>query len=131
MPLVWFKVDGGFSRHPKVLQLGRSRVPCMGLWLTAGLESAASSWDGWIPRELVRNWDPKGRYSARLVTVGLWEETSRDGQPGYQFHDWHDYQPASSEVVRRHKARSEAGRIGGLKSARMRRAPPAGPQANA
>lgn len=118
----WFKVDDSFFSHPKVLRLGRQRVPCVGLWLTAGLFSSVAGLDGFVPREAVTDWDPRGAYSARLVAVGLWSETRRGGESGYLFHDWHEYQLSSSEWEQRRKARAEAGRLGGLRSAQARRA---------
>lgn len=56
----------------------------------------------------------------RLAKAGLWEEV----EGGFQFHDWHDFQPDGQEVRARRAETSEKRRIAGKKGAQARWAPP-------
>jgi hypothetical protein len=118
----WFKVDDKLHDHRKVRKLGRDKLPGLGLWTACGSWSAANVTDGFVPQDVVQRYDPKGRYARVLVAVGLWVEEIVDGEDGYRFHDWDEYQPSSTEVEERRKRRVEAGRFGGLRSAQARRA---------
>lgn len=112
----WFKSDDSFYRHRKVRKLGKDRLPAVGLWQLAGTWCAdnvdTNTADGFVPDEQVDTWDPRHRYAKRLVDVGLWERTEVDGEHGYVFHDWPDYQPtratveAEREAWRQRKERS-------------------------
>ncbi|GAA2178240.1 hypothetical protein GCM10009785_00070 [Brooklawnia cerclae] len=96
--MAWFKIDDSLHDHPKVRRAGAAAV---GVWATAGSFSSAYKTDGFIPSWWVSGWGKTGTTAARkLVAVGLWNETERDGEPGYQFHDWDDYQPTSDEIER-------------------------------
>jgi hypothetical protein len=53
-----------------------------------------------------------------LTNAGLWYEV--DG--GYAIHDYLTYQPSKADVLAERKQKSEAGRLGGKKSAEARRA---------
>jgi hypothetical protein len=97
--MTWFKVDDGLADHRKVRQLGRDRLPAMGLWALSGSWAARELTDGFVPEEIVQRHDPKHRYARRLVDVGLWEHAKQDGEDGYQFHDWVDMQPTKVEVL--------------------------------
>lgn len=125
--MTWFKTDDGFWRHRKVRKLGRAKltttaqVACAGLWQLAGSWAADNESDGFVPTEQVQQWDPKLTLVARLVHVGLWHETEVDGEPGYRFHDWHDYNPTADEVQDKRAKRAAAGRLGGLRSGQSRR----------
>ncbi|PXY17360.1 hypothetical protein [Prauserella flavalba] len=98
----WFKSDDSFYRHPKVRKLGKDKLPAVGLWELAGTWCAdnvdTNVADGFVPDEQVEAWDPRHRYAKRLVDVGLWERTEVDGEHGYVFHDWADYQPTRATV---------------------------------
>lgn len=107
--MAWFKVDDGFYTHPKVMAIPRGeRMACIGLWLTAGVWSAQQLTDGFVPFYMLEEWGAATDYGNTLCHVGLWqyvpEVSQRDnlGQdgtvPGYQFHDWKEYQPQRSEV---------------------------------
>lgn len=72
----------------------------------AGSHSMAYKTDGFVPAWFVASWRGGIRAAETLVTVGLWEVAERDGEAGYQFHDWHDYQPSADEIERdRQRAR--------------------------
>jgi len=128
--MTWFKTDDGFWRHRKVRRLGRAKVSvpaqvaCAGLWQLAGSWAADDTSDGFVPREQVEQWDPKLQLAARLVDVDLWHETEVDGEPGYRFHDWADYNPTADEVADKRAKRAAAGRRGGVKSGETRRTKP-------
>lgn len=100
--MTWFKTDDSFWRHPKIRKLGKDRLPAVGLWQLAGTwcadNIAMSAADGFVPDEQVEQWDPKHRYAKRLVAVGLWYRTEVDGEHGYLFHDWAEYQHTRESV---------------------------------
>lgn len=113
--MTWFKVDDGFWRHAKVRKLGtKDRVAAVGVWTLAGNWSADNTTDGFVPREQVEVWDPKCKLADRLVAVGLWRHAEQDGEKGYRFHQWSEFQPtresieAEREAWRRRKAAQRA-----------------------
>lgn len=112
--MTWFKVDDGFYRHRKVRKLGKDRVAAVGLWALAGNWCADNTTDGFIPAEQVATWDPRLKLAGRLVDVVLWHESEVDGERGYQFHQWEDFQPtresieAEREAWRRRKAKQRS-----------------------
>ncbi|GLW91810.1 hypothetical protein [Actinokineospora globicatena] len=119
--MTWFKADDRLADHRKVRLLGRDRLPAMGLWVLAGTWAAGAATDGFVPRAVARSWDARGRLADRLVQVGLWHNHTADGEPGYLFHDWTDYQPTAAETTAKQQKRAEAGRRGGVKSGQTRR----------
>jgi hypothetical protein len=119
--MTWFKVDDHFRDHPKVRQLGRSRLAAVGLWTLVGNWCADNPSDGFAPVEVVRRYSRDLRLADRLVQVGLWEEAKQDGEIGYQFHDWLDVQPSAKEQAEKRRKRREAGRLGGVRSGESRR----------
>lgn len=98
----WFKSDDSFWRHPKVRRLGKDRLSAVGLWELSGTwcsdNIATNVLDGFVPDEQVEVWDPKHRCAKRLVEVGLWERVEAEGEHGYVFHDWADYNPTKASV---------------------------------
>lgn len=100
--MTWFKADDAFWRHRKVRKLGKDKLPAAGLWVLAGTwctdNIATSTLDGWIPAEAVEAWDPRLRYAKRLVDVGLWHEVEHEGEAGYRYHDWSEFQRTKAEV---------------------------------
>ena len=119
--MTWFKVDDGFHDHKKVRRLGKDRTAAVGVWTLCGSWSADTGADGFVPTEIVQRHDPREKLAARLVDVGLWHRDEVDGEPGYRFHDWHDYQPTADEVEEKRAKRAAAGRLGGLRSGQSRR----------
>lgn len=100
--MTWFKVDDVFWRHRKVRKLGREKLSSIGLWILAGSWCAdnidENLTDGFVPREQLEQWDPKLRYAKRLVDAGLWHEAEHDGETGFEFHDWSNYQKTRDQV---------------------------------
>lgn len=123
--MTWFKVDDSFYRSRKVRRLGRDRVAAVGLWTLCGDWSADNLTDGFVPWEVVEEWDAKRRLAHRLIAVALWHEAEADGEEGVQFHDWHDWQPTKDQVIQRRKADAE--RRARWREARRNASKPAGP----
>lgn len=95
----WFNVDDGFHSHPKGRKAG---LEAIGLWTIAGSYCMSYLTDGFVSEWVVKSW-PKGPALAKkLVAVGLWIPTEKDGDKGFQFHDW--------ELSQRSKIQVEADR---------------------
>jgi hypothetical protein len=100
----WFKVDDHFHSHPKVKKCG---LEVVGLWTVSGSYCMAHLTDGFVEELFVRGWRRGLKMAATLVEAGLWYEVTRDGEKGWQFHDWDKYQPTKKQVeAEREKARS-------------------------
>jgi hypothetical protein len=115
--VAWFSVDDALVDHKKVRRLGADRLTAMGLWVLCGSWAAAALTDGFVPADVVRRHDAAEKLAGRLVTVDLWERATMDGEPGYRYHDWTDYQPTAEQVAQRRRQRQEAGRRGGYAKA--------------
>lgn len=96
--MVWFKVDDKLHDHPKVRRLGKDKLAALGLWTTCGSWAADTTSDGFVPREVVRRHDPRERVAAKLVSSGLWAKSEQNGEIGYQFHQWDEYQPTAASI---------------------------------
>jgi hypothetical protein len=99
----WVKLDDQFTDHPKIAKAGP-----MAAWLfVCGLAYCGRFLtDGLIPREQVRRLadidDPMAQ-AAKLVSVGLWHETSG----GFQVNDYLEYNPAAEKVRAERSAAKE------------------------
>lgn len=114
----WFRMDDGFHSHPKAKRAGLAAV---GLWSLAGTYSAAYKLGGFVPEWFVDGW-PQGRKHARsLVEARLWSVSAKDSEPGWQFHDWDDFQPTVEEIERdrEHARERQRRRRENLRKARM------------
>jgi hypothetical protein len=96
----WFKTDDKLPNHRKARAVRKSHpdksrdVAPFGIWVMAG----ALSDDGWVPLEVIEDWDDNAEELAdRLVAAGFWHPTTRDGEPGYVFHDWPDHNPVKDD----------------------------------
>lgn len=92
----WFKVDDFLPDHRKVRKLGADRLAAMGLWTLCGAWASRAT-GGFVPDEEVTRYDPEHCYAARLVEVGLWARAEDDGETGYSYHDWDDFQPSREQ----------------------------------
>lgn len=100
----WFKVDDHFHSHPKVKKCG---LEVVGLWTVSGSYCMAHLTDGFVEECFVRGWRRGLKLAETLVAAGLWYETTREGEKGWQFHDWDKYQPTKKQVeAEREKARN-------------------------
>lgn len=91
----YFKVDDQLHAHPKPRKAG---LEAMGLWALAGSYSMAYKLDGFVPTFLVAAWPRGPKLAAQLVTANLWSMAVKDGEPGWQFHDWEDVQLTAAEI---------------------------------
>lgn len=113
--MTWFKVSDSFHSHPKVMA---TNPAALGLWVVAGAWSSANLTEGFVPDYALTRLIPNSTKLAKeLVAAGLWTRA----RGGYLFHDFLDYNPTAEEEKTKSKARAEAGRRGGLASARTRR----------
>lgn len=97
--MTWFKIDDGFSSHPKVMDVLDSEHPAdaIAVWTMAGSYCARHLTDGRITVKQLRRLcaDLDHEAGARvLVEAGLWHEI----EGGYEFHEWMDHQPSRDEV---------------------------------
>lgn len=112
----WFKVDDKFHSHVKAARAG---VDTLGLWVICGSWAADQLTDGFVPAYIALRFDPKARSKAtRLVAAGLWDDATKDGEKGWQFHDWDDMQPVRTEVEAKRHAEREKKRRWREKAAR-------------
>jgi len=102
--MTWFRIDDGWHAHPKVIGLS---FAARGLWLTAGTWCAQYLTDGAVPRKTLDAWGASHELARELVDVGLWGETP----DGWQFHDWHDYQPTRADVMAKRSASADRMRV--------------------
>lgn len=92
--MTWFKVDGDFHDHPKFWNASEYAV-C--LWVRAGAWSAQKLTDGFVPDGMVHRWTRNADVAAQeLVANGAWKRV----EGGFQFHDWHDWNPSKEKVLR-------------------------------
>jgi hypothetical protein len=97
----WFRVDDSFHDHPKVFDAPDCAVA---LWTRAGTWSAHNLTDGFVPSALLARFTSDPQRAAReLVRRGLWLRV----RGGFQFHDWHDYQPTRQAVENERKMKTE------------------------
>jgi hypothetical protein len=97
---MWFKVDDKLHDHRKTRRVRRSDtnkrrdVAPFGIWTLAGSWCGANKTGGFIPLEVIEEWDDDAEVLAmRLVAAGLWSEDEVGGEAGYRFHDWADQNP--------------------------------------
>lgn len=118
----WFMVDDKLHSHPKAVRAG---VSAMGLWSLAGSWSADQLTDGFIPDYIAARIDSDSEaHAAELVKARLWHTTEKNGEPGWQFHEWENFQPtreaveAKREAARERMARVRGNRKGGSQEVR-------------
>lgn len=115
---MWFRVDDDFIQHRKVTAAARALggVANIGrivaVWLEGGTWASRNLSDGFVPVGEVECFrtDPRGRAIEVMdacVQAGLVDRAELAGEPGYQYHDWHHYQPAAEDIkARRHRDRA-------------------------
>jgi hypothetical protein len=102
--VTWFKMDDAFHSHPKARRAG---LQAIGLWSVSGSYCANYLTNGFVDVPFVKTWPSGIKLATKLVEAGLWLPTERDGQPGWQFHDWDKYQPTKEQVeIEREAARN-------------------------
>lgn len=102
--MAWLKVDDKQHDHRKIMRLLRSGADHLdpaplGLWLLAATWAADNRTDGFVPDYLLDRWDSNAtEHAGRLVEAGLWVLVDIDGETGFEFHDWADYQPLKQQI---------------------------------
>jgi hypothetical protein len=115
--MAWGRIDDTFYDHPKLDELGRYRLPCVGLYVLALSWSNRYLTDGYIPFERVKKLGGTKFLAERLVRVGLWDLLV----DGYRIHDFLDYNDSGDAVRRRRVDMRELGKRGGIASGQARR----------
>lgn len=95
---MWMRVDDGLHAHRKTRAVTKSNpdkvrdAAPMGLWVLAGSWSGRNNRDGWVPRDELDRFDDEWEPLAdRLVRAGYWWPEQRDGEDGFGFNDWHEW----------------------------------------
>jgi hypothetical protein len=124
----WFKVESGIRDHRKTRLIPRQRVDvplrtaAMGVWLAAAAWTAKEETDGFVPAEVLEQWDPDGVAIKALIDchgpegAGYFTEAVVKGESGYQLHDWDDRQMTAADLatmrekwaVKKRRQRAEA-----------------------
>lgn len=80
-----FRVDDGLDSHPKAQRAGDE---ALGMWVRAGAWAMRYLTDGFIPDWWVKQ-QPRGAVKAkRLGEAALWHRAEKDGEKGWQFHEF-------------------------------------------
>lgn len=90
----WFRVDDKLHDHRKSRRAG---LPAMGLWVLAGSWSMDHLTDGFVPKDVLPRWATL-TIAKRLVAAGLWETAEQDGETGWRFLNWEEFQPSKADV---------------------------------
>lgn len=78
----------------------------MGVWVMAGSWCSDNLMDGFVPRSVLSRWGT-AQDAAALVDAELWEVAERDGEKGWLFRNWAEYQPSRAEVESEREASKE------------------------
>ena len=106
---MWFKVDDKLHSHKKSARAG---VEAIGLWTLAGAWCADQLSDGFVPNYVAARIDPNHEeHAASLVLAGLWVPGEFEGDTGWFFHEWAEYQPTREQVESRREENRERQRI--------------------
>ena len=99
---VFTRLDDHFWAHPKVLNCSDG---ALALWTRALSWVGFQLTDGFAPHQCLRLLRGRKRDADRLVAAGLWERGECDGQLGYWFHDFTDWNNAATreEVEKQRK----------------------------
>ena len=104
---MWMKIDDRLHSHRKTRRIVRSDdakgrdIAPMGLWVIAGSWAGQNGTDGWVPEHELDRWDDDWEDLAdRLVKAGYWWPEQHEGEPGFGFVDWEDYNPVGNASAR-------------------------------
>lgn len=101
----FFRVDDGLNNHPKARQAG---LEAMGLWSLSGAYCMAYLSDGFVPEWYVKTWAKGAALAKRLVAARMWYPAERDGEPGWEFHEWRQDSKAKVQADRKKAAQRKA-----------------------
>lgn len=108
MLMAWFKVDDKLHDHRKAR---KARKAAMGVWVLAGSWSMDNRTDGFVPESVLSRWGTK-HDAATLVGSGLWFPDHQDGEDGWRFYAWLEFQPDAKSMQLKAEAESAGGTIG-------------------
>lgn len=100
---MWFKVDDKFHDHRKSR---RAKKAAIGVWVLAGSWCADNLTDGFVPEHVLNRWGSR-RDATQLCEANLWTSAEKDGEKGWQFVNWTEFQPSKDEVESERKATKE------------------------
>ena len=100
----WFRGDDRLHSHRKTRHVlksspdkKRDSAP-MGLWVLAGTWAAQNATVGWVPTEELDRFDDDWEDLAeRLVRAEFWWPEQRNGEPGFGFVNWEEYNPSAGQ----------------------------------
>lgn len=92
--MAWGRIDDSLYDHPKLNDLGRYRLPCIGLWTVAISWSNRYLTDGHVPTAQVKRLGGTRLLAEMLVRVGLWDQVA----DGYRVHDYLQFNQSRQEV---------------------------------
>ena len=97
--MAWYKVDDRLPTSRKLMRIPRAqRKAAIGVWTLAGAWSMHEMTDGFVPAYAIEEWGGDETDAQALVRAGMWEEDERDGDHGWQFVNWDEYQPTKADV---------------------------------
>lgn len=97
--MAWYKVDDRLPTSRKLMRIPRAqRKAAIGVWTLAGAWSMHEMTDGFVPAYAIEEWGGDEGDAQALVRAGMWEDDERDGDPGWQFVNWDEYQPTKADV---------------------------------
>jgi hypothetical protein len=99
----WFKVDDKFHDHRKAR---RAKKAAIGVWVLAGSWCMDNLTDGFVPESVLNRWGSR-RDATQLCQANLWETAEKDGEKGWQFLNWTEFQPSKAEVESEREATKE------------------------
>lgn len=123
----YFRVDDKLHSHRKTM---RASVPAMGLWVLAASWCMDQLTDGWVPSYAARRLDPDAvAHAAELVAAGYWHPETRDGDEGWLFHEWDEWQHSAEYLLERRRRNAErmAGKRAQVRTPAVAPAPAAKP----
>jgi len=108
---MWFKVDDKLHDHRKARKAGKA---AMGVWVLAGSWSMDNETDGFVPDDVLARWGTPAD-ARKLVSVGLWDRETFQGEQGHRFHDWSRFQPSAAVTAAKRAKEHESGLRGNHK----------------
>lgn len=90
----WGRLDDGLYDHPKLGDLGRSKLPAVGLWTLAISWSNRRLTDGFVPTERIAMLGGTRSIAETLVTAGMFDHA----EGGYTIHDFLEFNESRETV---------------------------------
>jgi len=119
---MWARLDDSLLDHRKILSAGRAfrrvgngRAAALGFYAAGLIYTMKHLTDGFLPTAVVEELGFADRpldAAKAMVAAGLWDAV--DG--GYKVHDFHDFNPAASDIQDKRKRDRERKRQGGRNS---------------